>query len=111
MHHLVCYFVPFFVCVLCLGLNSPDYIHRYFLSYDFLNILSYIYEKFKLIIFRFFMIFSRIKIGAYLGLLEHAITRKHVYEHSCSFVRVFLSILAHLADIAQSFFSDFKRDK
>ena len=28
---------------------------------------------------------------------KHANTRKHVSEHSCSSVRVFLSILAHLA--------------
>jgi len=37
-------------------------------------------------------------------LFEHANTRKHVYEHSCSSVRVFLSILAHLAHLAQFFF-------
>ena len=37
-------------------------------------------------------------------LSEHANTRKHVSEHSCSSVRVFFSILAHLAHLAQSFF-------
>ena len=40
----------------------------------------------------------------YLSLFEHANTRKHVYEHSCSSLRVFLSILAHFAHLAQSFF-------
>ena len=53
----------------------------------------------------------RINKGVYLCLFGHANTRKHVYEHSCSSVRVFLSILAHLAHLAQSFFSDFKCDK
>ena len=38
----------------------------------------------------------------YVRLFEHANTRKHVYEHNCSFMRVFLSILAHLAHLAQS---------
>ena len=37
-------------------------------------------------------------------LSEHANTKKHVSEHSCSSVRVFFSILAHLAHLAQSFF-------
>ena len=37
-------------------------------------------------------------------MFEHAYTRKHAYEHSCSSVMVFLSILAHLAHLAQSFF-------
>ena len=50
------------------------------------------------------MILNRINKRVYLCLLEHANTRKHVYEHSCSTVRVFLSILAHLAHFAQSFF-------
>ena len=35
---------------------------------------------------------------------EHENTKKHVSEHSCSSVRVFFSILAHLAHLAQSFF-------
>ena len=47
----------------------------------------------------------------YSNLFENANTRKHVHEHNCSSVRVFLSILAHLAHLAQSFFSDFKCDK
>ena len=37
-------------------------------------------------------------------LFEHPNTRKHAYEHSCSSVRVILSILAHLAHLAQFFF-------
>ena len=37
-------------------------------------------------------------------MFKQANTRKHVSEHSCSSVRVFLSILAHLAHLAQSFF-------
>ena len=36
---------------------------------------------------------------------EHANIRKHVNEHSWSSVRVILSILAHLAHLAQSYFS------
>ena len=44
-------------------------------------------------------------------MFEHANTRKHVFEHSCSSVRMFLSILAHLAHLAQSFFFFFKRDR
>ena len=56
------------------------------------------------IFFNFFMIFSRINKGVYLSLFEHANTRKHVYEHNCSSVRVFLSIFAHLAHLAQSVF-------
>ena len=42
-------------------------------------------------------------------MFEHANTRKHVYEHSCSSGRVLSSILAHLAHsayLAQSFFPD-----
>ena len=58
--------------------------------------------------FRYFMILSRINKGLYVCLFGHANTEKHVYEHSCSYVRVFLSILAHLA---QSLFSDFKCNK
>ena len=57
------------------------------------------------------MILCRIKKGVYLCLLEHANTKKHVYEHSCSSVRAFLSNLAHLAHLAQSILSDFKYDK
>ena len=70
---------------------------KYFSRYDFLNI----YENYELNFFRFFMILSRIKKGVYLCLFEHANTRKHVYEHSCSSVRVFWWILAHLAHLAQ----------
>ena len=50
------------------------------------------------------MILSRINIRVYLCLFEHANIRKHVYEHSCSPVRVFWRILAHLAHLAQYFF-------
>ena len=59
----------------------------------------------------FFMILCRINKGVYWCLLEHANTKKHVYEHSCSSVRAFWSILAHLAHLAQSILSDFKYDK
>ena len=55
------------------------------------------------------MILSRINKRVNLCLFEHANIRKHVYEHSCSSVRVFLCILAHLAHLAhfaQSFFSE-----
>ena len=50
------------------------------------------------------MILSKINKGVYLSLFKHANTRKHVYEYSCLSVRVFMSILAHLAHFAQSFF-------
>ena len=46
------------------------------------------------------MFLFRINKGVYLCLFEHANTRKHVYEHSCSSVRVFWRILAHLAHLA-----------
>ena len=36
-------------------------------------------------------------------MFKHANTRKHVSEQSCSSVRVFLSILAHLAHLACAF--------
>ena len=73
------------------------------------NSLSF-YAKQK-IFFLFFMILSRINKRVYLSLFEHINTRKHVYRHNCSSVRVFWSILAHLAHLTQSFFSDFKCDK
>ena len=41
----------------------------------------------------------------------HANTRFHIHEHGCSSLRVFLSILAHLAHLTWSFSSDFKCDK
>ena len=41
---------------------------------------------------------------AVLCLFEFADTRKHVYEHSCSSVRAFWRILAHLAHLAQFLF-------
>ena len=37
-------------------------------------------------------------------LSEHANTRKHLSEHSCLSMRVFFSILAHLAHLDQSYF-------
>ena len=37
-------------------------------------------------------------------MFKQADTKTHVSEHNCSSVRVFLSILAHLAHLAQSFF-------
>ena len=38
-------------------------------------------------------------------MLKQANTRKHVSEHSCSSVRVTLSILAHLDHLDLSYFS------
>ena len=37
-------------------------------------------------------------------MLNKADTKKHISEQSCSSVRVFLSMLAHLAHLAQSDF-------
>ena len=74
---------------------------KYFSRYDFLKIYLW---KIQMKFFWFFTILCRINKRVYLCLFEHANTRKHVYEHSCSTVRVFLSILAHLAHFAQSFF-------
>ena len=37
-------------------------------------------------------------------MFKKADTKKHISEHNCSSVRVFLSILAHLAHLAQAFF-------
>ena len=37
-------------------------------------------------------------------MFKKADTKKHISEHNCSSVRVFLSILAHLAHLAQFFF-------
>ena len=48
-----------------------------------------------------FLILRRINKGVYWCLFEHAVTRKHVFEHICSSMRVFLSILAYV----HSFFS------
>ena len=38
-------------------------------------------------------------------------TRNHISEHICLSLRMVLSILAHLAHLAQSFFSDFEGGK
>ena len=38
-------------------------------------------------------------------MFEHANTKKHVSEHSWLYGSVILSILAHLAHLAQSYFS------
>ena len=73
--------------------------------------LKIFYKKFKFYFFRFIMILSRINKVVYLCLFEYANTRKHVYEHSCSSVRVFWRILAHLAHLAQFLFFYFKCDK
>ena len=73
---------------------------KYFSSYDFLKIFL---QKIQINFFYFFMILCWINKGVYLCLFEHANTRKHVYEHSCSSVRVFLSILAHLPYLVKSF--------
>ena len=56
------------------------------------------------------MISFRINKGVYLCLFEHATTRRYVYEHSCSSLMAFLSILAHSAHLAQ-FSYDFKWDR
>ena len=68
-------------------------------------------EKFKLNFFHIFMILCRINKGVYSFLFGHTDTRKHVYEHCCSSVMVFLSILAHLAYLAQYFFFGLKCEK
>ena len=52
-----------------------------------------------------FLILRRINKGVYWSLFEHADTSKHVFEQHCSSMRVFLSILAHIAHLAQSYFS------
>ena len=57
------------------------------------------------------MILCRINKEVSMCFFEYANTRKHVYEHRCSSVGAFLSILAHLAHLAQSFLSDFKCNK
>ena len=43
--------------------------------------------------------------------LSMQIQKKTVYEHGCSSVRAFLSILAHLAHLGQSILFDFKYEK
>ena len=67
---------------------------KYFLPTEFFNDLFM--KKFEFD----FMILSRISKGVYLSLFEHANTSKHVHEHSCSSVKEFLSISAHLAHLA-----------
>ena len=62
-------------------------------------ILKIYLQKILIDFLKFFMTLCRINKTVYL--LEHANTRNHVYQHNCSSVRVFLSILTHLA---QSFF-------
>ena len=57
------------------------------------------------------MILCMINKGVYLCLFEHANTRKHIYGHSGSSVRVFLSIFAHLAHLPQCFFLNAMIDK
>ena len=73
-----------------------------FLSFMIFSIfIFFFYEKFLFNFFsRFFMILSRINIVVNSCLFEHANTR----EHCCSSLRVFLSILAHLANFAVLFF-------
>ena len=67
---------------------------KYFLRYDSVKLRIDFFS-------RFFMILSRIKKRVYSCLFEHANTRKHAYEHSCSSVRAFWRILAHSAHLAQ----------
>ena len=59
---------------------------KYFSCYEFLKIYL---RKMQIEFFPFFMILCRINKGAYLWLFEHANIRKHVYEQTCSSVRVF----------------------
>ena len=54
---------------------------KYFSRYEFLKIYL---RKIQIELFFIFMISSRINKGVHLSLLEHANTRNHVYEHSCS---------------------------
>ena len=56
------------------------------------------------------MILCRINKKVYLYLFEHANTRKHVYEHSCSSVKVFFCILAHLAHLAHLAFKSINKE-
>ena len=98
--------------------NEIDWVSKFYNSFSFRakqNALRHIYYALwflkdlfmkiaNWIFFRFFMILSKIKKRVYLCLFEHANTRKHAYEHSCSSVRVILSISAHSAHLAQFFF-------
>ena len=52
----------------------------------------------------FFLISNAINKWIFWYMFKQADTKKHVSEHNCSSVRVFLSILAHLTHFAQSFF-------
>ena len=79
-----------------------------FSRYEFLKIYL---RKMQIDFFYYLMILIRINKRVYLYLFEHANTRKQVDEHSCSSMRAFLSISAHLAHLAQSIISDFKYDK
>ena len=74
-----------------------------------MNFSIFFYKKFKYDFF-FFMISFRINKGVYLCLFELATTRRYDYEHNCSSLMAFLSILSHLAHLAQ-FFSDLKWDR
>jgi len=49
--------------------------------------------------------------GVYICLFEHANTRKHVYEHSCSSVRVFFEYSSSFSSFSSVFFSDFRWDR
>ena len=46
----------------------------------------------------------------YLCLFGYANTRKHVYEYSCSSVKVFFSILAQLAHLAHLAFKSINKE-
>ena len=55
----------------------------------------FLLQKIQIGFLEIFMILNRIIKGAYSWLSEHAKTRKHAYELSCSSVRVCMTILAH----------------
>ena len=90
--------------------NARKHVYEYSCSSVrvFLNIYSSSFSSFSCL---FFLIWNAINKKMIWYIFERANTRKYVREYSCSSVRVFLSILAHLAHLAQSFFSDFECDK
>ena len=75
--------------------------NKYILGYDFFKIYL---QKIQIDFFLFYYDLCRINKEVYLYLFEHANTKRNIYEHSCSSVEVFLSILAQLAHFAQFFF-------
>ena len=102
-------FVRLFVHQSASPLISPPFVrHRKWEKqqrYDFSKIYLQLQIDF---FFQFFFILCRINTRVCLSLFEQANTRKHIFKHSCSSVRVISSILAHLA---QSFFFWFQIKK